>query len=131
MSSQDLPQNVLELLRKCLTFLPSKRPTPTQLLSDPVFSGVSCLYTPFQKPVRLFSSSLRCAHLELPEDISDICNDDDDNFLSERTIEEVYYLWCLAGGDLEKELINKEIIQSKPPICTLPKYEKKHTLHSL
>lgn len=51
-------------------------------------------------------------------------SDDDDNFLSERTIEEVYYLWCLAGGDLEKELINKEIIQSKPPICTLPKYEK-------
>lgn len=58
-------------------------------------------------------------------------SDDDDNFLSERTIEEVYYLWCLAGGDLEKELINKEIIQSKPPICTLPKYVKKHTLHSL
>lgn len=49
------------------------RPTPAELLGDPVFNGVSCLYTPFQKPVSLFSSSLRCAHLELPEDISDLC----------------------------------------------------------
>ena len=48
--------------------------------------------------------------------------DDDDDYLSERAIDEVYHLWCLAGGDLEKELTNKEIIQSKPPICTLPKY---------
>ena len=51
----------------------SSRPTPAELLGDPVFDGVSCLYTPFQKPVSLFSSSLRCAHLELPEDISDLC----------------------------------------------------------
>lgn len=43
------------------------------------------------------------------------------DYLAERSIEEVYYLWCLAGGDLEKELVNKEIIRSKPPICTLPK----------
>lgn len=43
------------------------------------------------------------------------------DYLEERSIEEVYYLWCLAGGDLEKELVNKEIIRSKPPICTLPK----------
>uniref|UniRef100_A0A671X5V7 TBC domain-containing protein kinase-like protein n=1 Tax=Sparus aurata TaxID=8175 RepID=A0A671X5V7_SPAAU len=97
------------------------RATPAELLGDPVFDGVSCLYTPFQKPVSLFSSSLRCAHLELPEDISDLCKDDDEDYLSERAIDEVYHLWCLAGGDLEKELTNKEIIQSKPPICTLPK----------
>lgn len=51
----------------------SSRPTPADLLRDPVFNSVSCLYTPFQKPVSLFSSSLRCAHLELPEDISDLC----------------------------------------------------------
>uniref|UniRef100_A0A665XDZ8 TBC domain-containing protein kinase-like protein n=1 Tax=Echeneis naucrates TaxID=173247 RepID=A0A665XDZ8_ECHNA len=98
------------------------RPTPAELLGDPVFSGISCNYTPFQKPVSLFSSSLRCAQLELPEDISDLCKDDDEDYLSERAIDEVYHLWCLAGGDLEKELTNKEIIQSKPPICTLPNF---------
>uniref|UniRef100_A0A672GYD7 TBC1 domain containing kinase n=1 Tax=Salarias fasciatus TaxID=181472 RepID=A0A672GYD7_SALFA len=118
----ELPENVQELLRKCLTFLPSKRPTPAELLGDPVFSGISCQYTPFQKPVSLFSSSLRCAHLELPDDISDLCKDEDEDYLSERAIDEVYHLWCLAGGDLEKELTNKEIIQSKPPICTLSNF---------
>uniref|UniRef100_A0A8C7I3U2 TBC domain-containing protein kinase-like protein n=1 Tax=Oncorhynchus kisutch TaxID=8019 RepID=A0A8C7I3U2_ONCKI len=96
-------------------------PTPAELLVDPVFEGVSCLYAPFQQPVGLFSSSLRCAHLELPEDISQLCKDDDEEYLGERAIDEVYHLWCLAGGDLEKELTNKEIIQSKPPVCTLPK----------
>uniref|UniRef100_A0A3P9IIP4 TBC domain-containing protein kinase-like protein n=1 Tax=Oryzias latipes TaxID=8090 RepID=A0A3P9IIP4_ORYLA len=119
---KELPENVLDFLRKCLTFLPSKRPTPAELLGDPVFGGISCQYRPFQRPVSLFSSSLRCASLELPEDISDLCKDDDGDYLAERGIDEVYHLWCLAGGDLEKELTNKEIIQSKPPICTLPNF---------
>lgn len=52
--------------------------------------------------------------------------DDDEDYLSERAIDEVYHLWCLAGGDLEKELVNKGIIQSKPPICTLSKYNVAH-----
>uniref|UniRef100_A0A8C5AAY5 TBC1 domain containing kinase n=1 Tax=Gadus morhua TaxID=8049 RepID=A0A8C5AAY5_GADMO len=96
-------------------------PTPAELLGDEVFNEISCLYMPFQKPLSLFSSSLRCAHLELPEDISDLCKEEED-YLSERAIDEVYYLWCLAGGDLEKELTNQGIIQSKPPLCTLPKF---------
>ncbi|XP_012996109.2 TBC domain-containing protein kinase-like protein [Esox lucius] len=119
---RDLPKNVVTLLRKCLTFQPSRRPTPADLLADPVFEGVSCLYTLYQQPVGLFSSSLRCAHLELPEDIGQLCKDDDEDYLGERSIDEVYHLWCLAGGDLEKELTNKEIIQSKPPVCTLPNF---------
>uniref|UniRef100_A0AAY4B0L3 TBC domain-containing protein kinase-like protein n=1 Tax=Denticeps clupeoides TaxID=299321 RepID=A0AAY4B0L3_9TELE len=116
----ELPENLLTLLSKCLTFHPSKRPTPAQLLVDPVFEDISSLYVPYNKPVGLFSS-LRCAHLELPENINELCKDDGEDYLAERAIDEVYYLWCLAGGDLEKELINKEIIQSKPPVCTLPK----------
>ncbi|KAM4707587.1 TBC domain-containing protein kinase-like protein isoform 2-T2 [Discoglossus pictus] len=115
-----LPESVLALLRKCLTFHPSKRPTCAVLLADAVFSEVSPLYLPFHKPVSLFSSALRCADLVLPEDISLLCKDVDGDFLEERSIEEIYHLWCLAGGDLEKELISKGIIRSKPPICTLP-----------
>ncbi|KAK2493702.1 hypothetical protein MC885_006470, partial [Smutsia gigantea] len=117
---KELPENVIDLLKNCLTFHPSKRPTPDELIQDKVFSEVSPLYTPFTKPVSLFSSSLRCADLTLPEDINQLCKDINGDYLAERSIEEVYYLWCLAGGDLEKELVNKEIIRSKPPICTLP-----------
>uniref|UniRef100_A0A8C1YUZ5 TBC domain-containing protein kinase-like protein n=1 Tax=Cyprinus carpio TaxID=7962 RepID=A0A8C1YUZ5_CYPCA len=118
---KELPENVQALLRKCLTFLPSKRPTPAELLGDSVFESISCQYTPYQSPVRLFAASPRCAHLQLPEDISELWKDDGGNYLAERAIDEVFHLWCLAGGDLEKELTNQEIIQSKPPICTLPK----------
>uniref|UniRef100_A0A8C5X8I6 TBC1 domain containing kinase n=1 Tax=Malurus cyaneus samueli TaxID=2593467 RepID=A0A8C5X8I6_9PASS len=117
---KDLSENIIALLKKCLTFQPSKRPTPEELLHDSLFSEVSSLYPPFHKPAGLFSSSPRCANLTLPEDISQLCKDEDNDFLAERSIEEVYYLWCLAGGDLEKELVNKEIIRSKPPVCTLP-----------
>jgi TBC domain-containing protein kinase-like protein len=53
----------------------------------------------------------------------------DEEYLGERAIDEVYHLWCLAGGDLEKELTNKEIIQSKPPVCTLPKYCTTHPFY--
>ncbi|PKU37336.1 tbc domain-containing protein kinasehypothetical protein [Limosa lapponica baueri] len=119
---KDLSENILALLKKCLTFQPSKRPTPEELLHDSLFSEVSSLYPPFHKPVGLFSSSPRCANLTLPEDISQLCKDEDGDYLAERSIEEVYYLWCLAGGDLEKELVNKEIIRSKPPVCTLPNF---------
>uniref|UniRef100_A0A8C3T718 TBC domain-containing protein kinase-like protein n=1 Tax=Chelydra serpentina TaxID=8475 RepID=A0A8C3T718_CHESE len=100
----------------------SSVPTPDQLLCDNVFSEVASVYPPFHKPASLFSSSLRCANLTLPEDITQLCKDEDCDYLAERSIEEVYYLWCLAGGDLEKELVNKEIIRSKPPICTLPNF---------
>lgn len=55
--------------------------------------------------------------------------DNDEEYLGERAIDEVYHLWCLAGGDLEKELTNKEIIQSKPPVCTLPKYCTTHPFY--
>ncbi|XP_030420372.1 TBC domain-containing protein kinase-like protein isoform X2 [Gopherus evgoodei] len=117
-----LPENAIALLKKFLTFQPSKRPTPDQLLCDNVFSEVASIYPCFHKPASLFSSSLRCANLTLPEDITQLCKDEDCDYLAERSIEEVYYLWCLAGGDLEKELVNKEIIRSKPPICTLPNF---------
>ncbi|XP_061441452.1 TBC domain-containing protein kinase-like protein isoform X4 [Rhineura floridana] len=117
---KEVPENTLAVLKKCLTFHPSKRLTPDKLLNDSVFSEISSLYPAFHKPARLFSPTLRCANLTLPEDISQLLKEENSDYLAERSIEEVYYLWCLAGGDLEKELVNKEIIHSKPPICTLP-----------
>jgi TBC domain-containing protein kinase-like protein len=53
------------------------RPTPTELMKDEVFSEVSPLYTPFIEPASLFSSSLRCADLTLPEDISQLYKGND------------------------------------------------------
>ena len=37
-----------------------------------------------------------------------------------RRIREVYYLWSLAGGEVEAELRKTSLIPSTPPICSLP-----------
>jgi len=41
--------------------------------------------------------------------------------LSERCMEEVYYLWRLAGGDLEAVLKKAGMIKTKPPITIVPR----------
>ena len=43
------------------------------------------------------------------------------DLLGERLIQEVYYLWSLAGGDLVGELKKSGHIRSEPPICKLPR----------
>ena len=35
---------------------------------------------------------------------------------------EVYYLWSLAGGDLEVEMKTVGLIPSEPPIFSVPRY---------
>ena len=42
--------------------------------------------------------------------------------IRERPMREVYYLWSLAGGDLELEMKKVGLIPSKPPIFTVPRY---------
>lgn len=46
---------------------------------------------------------------------------DDEDYLAERSVNEVYYLWGLAGGDVENELRRNGLLQSRPPICGMPK----------
>ena len=41
--------------------------------------------------------------------------------LSERSMEEVYYLWQLAGGDLEGVLKKAGLIKVRPPVTILPR----------
>ncbi|XP_054721320.1 TBC domain-containing protein kinase-like protein [Uloborus diversus] len=41
--------------------------------------------------------------------------------LANRPFHEVYYLWQLAGGDLEAELRRQELIKAKPPVVTISK----------
>ena len=42
--------------------------------------------------------------------------------IRERPLQEVYYLWSLAGGDLELEMKKVGLIPSKPPIFSVPRY---------
>lgn len=40
--------------------------------------------------------------------------------LSERSMKEIYYIWQLAGGNVEQELKKQKLIRTKPAILTLP-----------
>lgn len=42
--------------------------------------------------------------------------------LSERSMKEIYYIWQLAGGNVEQELKKQKLIRTKPAILTLPRY---------
>jgi len=44
----------------------------------------------------------------------------DGDLLSRRHISEIYYLWKLAGGDLEGSLRKAGLIHQNPPITQLP-----------
>ena len=38
-----------------------------------------------------------------------------------RKMDELYYLWQLAGGDITVELKRQGLIRSRPPILSIPK----------
>ncbi|CAG0883097.1 unnamed protein product [Cyprideis torosa] len=44
-----------------------------------------------------------------------------DSPLSERPLGEVFYLWQLAGGDVENELTKMGLVKQKPPILAIPR----------
>ncbi|XP_071087688.1 TBC domain-containing protein kinase-like protein [Haliotis cracherodii] len=119
----ELSKDGLDFLRLCLTLLPSKRPSPTDLRKHPFLRDLRLKEVPYKNGYPLFTAHLRCADLELPvlnEDgnMNDLCDD----HLSERSMEEVYYLWRLAGGDLEMALRKAGLIKTNPPITLLPCY---------
>lgn len=43
------------------------------------------------------------------------------NPLSDRPLQELYYLWRLAGGDLHAELKKQGLVRAKAPILCLPR----------
>ncbi|XP_077869431.1 TBC domain-containing protein kinase-like protein, partial [Saccoglossus kowalevskii] len=96
-------------------------PSTEQLLQHEIFNEIALKETPYEEPIPLFSTKLRCEKLEIPgyNDNSEM-DDKDEDHLANRSIDEVYYLWCLAGGDLEGELKKKGLITTQPPICALP-----------
>ena len=79
-------------------------------------NGYQFLGSPFKGSFRrsLLLESTSCSLGNTPQGEEVEC-------LLERSLEEVYYLWCLAGGDVEKEMVKHGLIHSKPPICGLPR----------
>ncbi|KAG8266729.1 hypothetical protein J6590_065763 [Homalodisca vitripennis] len=100
---ESLPESVKDFINSCLQTSPSLRPTPAQLLKHEVFSQEF-------EPEVLSPSTI------IDQRVKNWRN----NLLSERPLQELYYLWRLAGGDLQAELKKQGLVRSKPPILSLP-----------
>lgn len=84
----------------CLQIQPSQRKTPEELLNLPIFENF------LKKDAR--------------EKIDSIY----ENVIT-RKMDELYYLWQLAGGDVSIELKKQGLIRSRPPILSIPKCVKR------
>uniref|UniRef100_UPI00358E9E24 TBC domain-containing protein kinase-like protein isoform X2 n=1 Tax=Myxine glutinosa TaxID=7769 RepID=UPI00358E9E24 len=114
---KDISDDILQILRSCLVYSPTQRAMAAELLQRGVFEEVPSTLHPTYCSDFWSADGLRCANLELttcPESVEDA------DLLAERSLDEVYHLWGLAGGDLERELVSHGIICCKPAVCTLP-----------
>lgn len=92
---QQLDGDVIALIEKCLAVKPSDRPLPEELLHDDIFVRNLNLYqtTAVEKAQQLL--------LRMP-------------------LEQIYYWWQLAGGDVQSELKKEGLIRSEAPILSIP-----------
>jgi TBC domain-containing protein kinase-like protein len=113
---QELPADLLDFINKCLSISPSKRPTPQQLLQHTLFEDLSqanvitCTTEEMQYQVFPGFQSHR---IPVSQNVK--------HPLLERSLQELYYLWHLAGGDVQVELKKQGLIRTKAPILSIPK----------
>lgn len=117
---QELTPDVQDFISKCLVIDPRERLTATKLLKFGLFKGLTLdLLDKSCSTAKLFSVQLRSESLGLADfDDSDI--PDDYDHLSELRLDDVYYLWRLAGGDLDAVMRCDELQQTcQPPVVML------------
>lgn len=59
--------------------------------------------------------------VKLDKNFEDSDENNSENKIITRKMEELYYLWQLAGGDITVELKKQGLIRSRPPILSIPK----------
>ncbi|XP_075156009.1 TBC domain-containing protein kinase-like protein [Haematobia irritans] len=92
---QLLDEGIRNLLEQCLVVNPSERPLPSEILSHPLFTENLDLY------------------LVTPKEKSDI-------LVLRMPLDQIYYWWQLAGGDVQAELKKEGLIRSEAPILAIP-----------
>ncbi|XP_064636191.1 TBC domain-containing protein kinase-like protein [Lineus longissimus] len=116
-----MPAYLMYFISSCLTVNPEQRPDVEDLLTHPTFNDLRKEQIPWVNGVTMLTSKLRCLDLVLPElNEETLGKDEDEDHLAKRTMEEVYYLWGLSGGNLEGALKKEGLIKTRPPITMLP-----------
>ncbi|KAI4473486.1 hypothetical protein M0802_016094 [Mischocyttarus mexicanus] len=92
---EKLSSEIKEFVNSCLQVHSSKRKTPEELLQLPLFKNL-------------------LMQNEEEKEESQYIN------VIVRKMNELYYLWQLAGGDITVELKKQGLIRSRPPILSIP-----------
>ncbi|XP_028047204.1 TBC domain-containing protein kinase-like protein isoform X2 [Monomorium pharaonis] len=92
---EKLPKELKEFVDSCLQIHPTKRKTPEELLELPIFAD-HLMRNVQEKEENLYKNVIV------------------------RKMDELYYLWQLAGGDITVDLKKQSLIRSRPPILTIP-----------
>ena len=123
-------ERLRDVIRSCLQPRVEDRPTAAELyhmLTGSAFDP--CEFEPSTFP----TMKLRCRDLVKEDDWAlvngngDVADDDDDEgeddekALDVLSIQEAYYLWKLAGGDVWAELRKRGLMVTRPPALALPR----------
>lgn len=114
---QELPADLRDFISKCLSISACDRPTPHQLLQHTVFhslSGADVDTHNTDKTQYEVFPGFQSRRTPVSQNKK--------HPLLERTLQELYYLWHLAGGDVQAELKKQGLIRTKAPILSIPKY---------
>ncbi|KAK5984723.1 TBCK protein kinase [Trichostrongylus colubriformis] len=101
----EIDEKLRLLMEKCLSLLPSKRPTPNEILS--ITSRVRNSDSPYFESVESLSEKISSSSKK-------------DWILREMPVEDALFLWRLCGSSAEALLIRKNIITLRHQVLTNP-----------
>jgi TBC domain-containing protein kinase-like protein len=101
---------LVDFIRQCLTFDANQRPSPTTLLRHPLFSDIN---PPTSRTKQSLIDRISATH-------ESMATPSVEHPLNGLPLAQVYYLWRLAGGDLEATLARHGAAITTPPIDCLP-----------
>ncbi|TRY63905.1 hypothetical protein TCAL_10890 [Tigriopus californicus] len=113
----EMSEEVKTFINACLRVSVDERPTAKALLEmlrlDSV-PGSNCNSFP--------TMGLRSLDLKFKrKTLDELVNEEDEEPIDLLSIQEAYYLWKLAGGDIFGELAKHGLMVTRPPILSLPK----------
>ncbi|XP_069678323.1 TBC domain-containing protein kinase-like protein [Periplaneta americana] len=109
---QELPPEIRDFISKCLSVSPCERPSPQQLLEHELFKDLKKDEVAAEEMQYQIFPGFHSRRKPVSKSVK--------HPLLERSLQELYYLWHLAGGDVQTELKKQGLIRSKAPILSIP-----------